>query len=274
MMTIRLVLGDLKDSARWGWWKLAVVVVTFALLCGALVSQSSVPSDRTWGDYIAYMLAGAYVPLPDSQTPYQFPAPWMLALLAIAFMTLGYPYENMIGVGKHVMLLSGSRSTWWLSKCMWVAVHATSFFISAFGVSFVFVVLTGGSLSLVVTTGLANAMYLSSYTYTAGASVAGFCVCAFLALLAICLIQLLLSIMIRPMLSYVFTVVDLFAWAFYARDWLLGGFIMSIRVDGLAHDGLSPVVGSVLSGIVVVCVALVGMIVVSRIDIVEKEGVG
>lgn len=108
MMTIRLVLGDLKDSARWGWWKLAVVVVTFALLCGALVSQSSVPSDRTWGDYIAYMLAGAYVPLPDSQTPYQFPAPWMLALLAIAFMTLGYPYENMIGVGKHVMLLSGS----------------------------------------------------------------------------------------------------------------------------------------------------------------------
>ena len=110
--------------------------------------------------------------------------------------------------------------------------------------------------------------------YTAGASVAGFCVCAFLALLAICLIQLLLSIMIRPMLSYVFTVVYLFASAFYDRDWLLGGFIMSIRVDGLAHDGLSPVVGSVLSGIVVVCVALVGMIVVSRIDIVEKEGVG
>lgn len=273
MTMIRLVLSDIKDGMRQGWWKLAVIVVTFALLCGVLVAHSDAPADRTWGDYLASMLAGAYVPLPDSQSPYQFPAPWMLAILAIAFMTLGYPYENLIGMGKHVMLLSGNRSVWWLSKCMWVAAHVALFFVSAFCVSLVFIVLTGGSLSLSVTGGLSEAMGLSSNAYTVGASVAGFCACAFLALLAICLAQLLLSVVIRPLLSFVCTVSYLFVSAFYNNDWLFGGFLMSLRVDGLSHTGLNLVVGSVLSLIVIICVALMGMIVVSRIDIVEKEGI-
>ena len=112
----------------------------FVLLIGLLFLKADASgadySKATFADFVLLIAGGSKTDIydPSSNMPFVLPAEWMLSMLLMLFTSLRFPYRNLMGIGKTLMV-EGERWSWWLSKCVWtvscdsdlLGPHATCF---------------------------------------------------------------------------------------------------------------------------------------------------
>ena len=74
----------------------------------------------TTGDIVLCLFGGIPVYDPSSGREFEFPMVWISVFVAAAYVTLDYPLYDLKGVGATSIVISGSRWSWWLSKCCWI----------------------------------------------------------------------------------------------------------------------------------------------------------
>lgn len=231
-------------------------------------------------DYLFYLFFGMeeYVPTPGNK--FRFPALWVAVILYVSYITLYYPYKDLNGYGKNILLNTQSKKTWYLSKCMWVTVSTIIYFLVGFVVLSLFAIISGAEITADVSSKVVikfipfitteqNLFYNDAIYYKVT-------ILHFVLPVIICvmnnLLQLFLSLFIKPFFSFIFTVSYTIASAYYLKCFMLGNYAMIARSNIFIDNGVNFTDGLIISLGVILVVIISGTVLFSKQDILNKEG--
>ncbi len=251
----------------------AVTFFDFYAKARRYLEQGMIQSTVDYGDYWFYLYGGMceYIPSPDN--PFQFPAVWILVFLVLPFVLLNYPFRDMYGVGQQILVRSGQRSLWWLSKCCWnfcgtVLYHLI---IQAAGLvlSLVFKVEISNRIHMDFINLVFNIRYQEVW-HPSSLPLAALLL-PMLVSAAINMLQMTLSLFIRPMFGFFAVAVLLLASAYLLSPLLIGNYAMAFRYDWMLKAGVSMGAGMRIAAILLFLAVLSGLVRFRLYDILENE---
>lgn len=230
-------------------------------------------------DYLFYLFFGMeeYVPSPGNK--FRFPALWVAVILYVSYITLYYPYKDLNGYGKNILLNTQNKKTWYLSKCMWVTVSTITYFLIGLVVLSLFAIISGAEITADVSSKVVikfipfitteqNLFYNDAIYYKVT-------ILHFVLPVVICvmnnLLQLFLSLFIKPFFSFIFTVSYTIASAYYLKSFMLGNYAMIARSNIFIDNGVNFTDGLLISLGVILIVIISGTVLFSKQDILNKE---
>ncbi|MDD5799478.1 MAG: hypothetical protein PUD09_02355 [Coriobacteriales bacterium] len=265
---------DLREGFRSLRKWFLVAEALFVCEGGLYLLASVINSKRppcTFGNEMVVTLAGMQAYLPGMSDPFRFPVSWVILLMLVSYMTLGFPYRDLEGFGQKVLTKSGSRWRWWLSKCVWVTLCVLVYWALLYATLMVFSMATGNGISLKVSDAVPKLVQADLTIRPNTDEFVAFLLVAPCVMTSLCLLQLCLSLFIRPTLSYVATLSILFLSAFYYQCPLLpGNYLMMFRSLGLVRDGYPALQGLVLAIVLGTASVVVGGVAFRRKDILGR----
>lgn len=192
----------------------------------------------SFADYIFYYISGISVYDIQSNRDFMFPAVWLFSLLTCCFSSLYYPFKDLQASGKHMLILSGSRSAWWSAKCIWLVASVLVYYVVAYLASFIAALLFGARLDLVVSGYAPHLIGAGAREMLSGPwNIGLYMLIVPLTVLALCSLQMLLSLILKPIISFIICAALLLAAAYYNSPFLVGGFAMVARSELFLKDG-------------------------------------
>lgn len=273
----RYLLFDVREGLRATAVSLAALALVAAAVVGAFwLKAASYGTDWmsfTLGDNLVGVLAGMkLLDLSALNSRFVLPVSWVLVVLLIAAVPLGYPYRNIMGFGRSVLVAGGSRLSWWLSKCVWVVLCVCFAYAVVVVVAAAMTMCAGGELTFD-----ADAFALGVLDIDVRElrelprSVLPFLAVVPVAASSLCVLQLALSLAIRPVMSFAATIALVVASIFFPLPVLAGNYLMAARAACLFSNGSDVGLGVALCLAVAACAIVVGGIAFCRMDIIDKE---
>ena len=133
-----------------------------------------------------------------------------------AVTSLYYPFAELNGIGKQLMVLSGSRGNWWLSKCVWTIINTITNYLIVFAASTIAGLCFGAKPSMQANWYVSRELYMKVDDLTSSTTwniwsvflMTGF------TMIVLALVQLILSLILKPVQSYFVLAGYLFAGAY------------------------------------------------------------
>ena len=269
-----LKCGLLKEYKKY------IVAIGLFLIIGFdfFIKMSDI--ETTVPDYLFYLFFGMeeYVPSPGNK--FRFPALWVAVILYVSYITLYFPYKDLNGYGKNILLNTQSKKTWYLSKCMWVTVSTIIYFLIGFVVLSLFAIISGAETTADVSSNAVikliqfitteqNLFYNDAMYYKV--TILHFILPVVISVMNN-LLQLFLSLFIKPFFSFIFTVSYTIASAYYLKSFMLGNYAMIARSNIFIDNGVNFTDGLIISLGVILVVIISGTVLFSKQDILNKEG--
>jgi hypothetical protein len=276
MTFIKLLCFDIKNSLLQEYKKLLLVPVIFTAFCLNLYLRHVKPGmagAATLGDFLLYIFGGMKEYAPSRTEPFEFPALWISMFLFLLFITLRYPYDDLMGYGQNVLVRTRSRLRWWLSKCVWNVFSVLLFFVLGWAAVFLFCRITGMPLSLEIS----KYMYETVFRLDAETALYPQLITAallwmpLLTMLSLSLTQMTLSLFVKPIYSFAVLASVLLSSAYYLKPFMLANYAMAIRNDAVTAGGVRILTGAALLPILGATCVLLGCLIFRRYDIINKE---
>ncbi|WP_251158474.1 hypothetical protein [Caniella muris] len=188
------------------------------------------------------------------------------------FLVLWYPYRDLMGAGQRLLVQGGSRWAWWVSKVAWVTLSVAVFWLLTAAAALAVCIATGGDVSFEIgqAPGIAANLEPSVLSPVPGDG-AAFVAGTLLALVALALLQLTVSLAVSPLCGYGVSVSLFVCAVFIDAPWLVPVYLMGARCEPAVVDGLDPAAGMAVSLAVCVASVLVGGRIFSTMNILPKE---
>lgn len=270
----KLVSHDLRCGLLRPAYLLAVIVplisgLSYWSLCGYAEKGGS------WLEFFFYLFKGQKYVQIDPVNPTQIPLPmtWLLAAGFCLFLNLHYFLYDLTLNGQQLMIRSGSRVRWFLSKCIWNLASCTLYFC-ILGVSGGIVTcLVGGPLSLrtdpYMIAGFLNLFSQPELSVFQGIAVG--LLLPFLTVAALSLLEMTLSMIIKPVLALILSIGLLVLSVLYNSGWILGTGAMTVRNQWVSQVGVSAAAVTVVTvGTILIC-TFIGAVFFRRMDILPSE---
>ena len=281
-MFFKILKYDLKNTII---KKYKNYILTFFVFCWFLLdaymrilnSDISI-KDVTITEMVMFIFNGMKEYIPGGEESFAFPMMWMVIFVLLLFFTLYYPYNDIMGYGKNVLIASTSRTVWWLSKCVtticicivYFFTAALSIFIFAFsfGLKFKLTVKPEVFSRLLTLGGIPEGFNLSPEPLYMVLTVF---VLPFIFAVAMCLFQMLLTLIIRPFASIIVVTAIFMVSAYYVSPFMIGNYAMTQRSICFVSNGVDPVVGVIIIASIIVFSIVVSTVLFNRYEILEKE---
>lgn len=230
----------------------------------------------TTGDYFLALTGGCgkVESVPGGGTTFTMPVLWITFVLWILFASLYYPFLDLQGMGKQLLCLSGTRGVWWASKCLWTVCNTVANYLLAFAASVLAGICFGAVPSMTAHVYLYQELEMNAGTLTSPSTwdIWPLFFLTALALVVLSLLQLALSVAVKPLFSYLLLTAYLLAGTYLQSPALLGNFAMPARSSLLATTGLDPLLGGLLCLWVIVGSVLLGWALFEKKDILGGDG--
>ncbi|SHH70975.1 hypothetical protein SAMN02745196_01142 [Clostridium collagenovorans DSM 3089] len=236
----------------------------------------------SFADYYMYIFGGVkegvvfgmkdYIPSPT--TNFIMPIMWSIVFITLFYGTLNYPFNDMSGIGKQILIRTKGRISWWISKCIWNLICCLFFFSIILGVIWIFCLITGAEISGKINVQLLNSVYNTKIEEIDGNNIlmpVYMFVLPIIVTSAISIMQMTISLFIKPIFSFLVTVVLLVFSAYVLSPCLIGNFLILIRFDYIVANGLNFYMGIFVSIFVIVCSIIIGVLKFRHYDIINKE---
>ncbi len=257
------------------WGKYIIWLGFFALasldFAGELVSIEA--TQYTYGDYLLRIFGGMreYVPAPGE--PFEIPYLWLINHVGILYFTLHYMHDDLEGTGWQMILRSGNRTGWWLSKCVWNAAVVVVLYLIAWGTVFLLAGLNHAVWSFGISPFMAEIMapgpcQLISASWQVTLEIT---ILPLLATLAVSQVQMLLCLMLRPAVSYVVSIVLFLSSAYKLSPFLPGNYAMALRSDKIISNGVSQMTGIEIHLFLILASVVLGNLLFQKYNILNKE---
>lgn len=281
-MFFKILKYDLKNTII---KKYKNYILTFFVFCWFLLdaymrilnSDISI-KDVTITEMLMFIFNGMKEYIPGGEESFAFPMMWMVIFVLLLFFTLYYPYNDIMGYGKNVLIASTSRTVWWLSKCVtticicivyfFTAALSIFIFVFSFGLKFELTVKPEVFSRLLILGGIPEGFNLSPEPLYMVLTVF---VLPFIFAVAMCLFQMLLTLIIRPFASIIVVTAILMVSAYYVSPFMIGNYAMTQRSICFVSNGVDPVVGVVIMASIIVFSIVVSTVLFNRYEILEKE---
>ena len=279
-MFFKLLRYDCKVGIIYHYKKLIAVLVLFVCVYLDCFMQfrsyatldTPFTVENTLGNTLLYIFAGIQEYDPQIDTQFVFPAVWMLLYLVLAYFTLYYPYNDLEESGQNILLRSGGRRLWWTSKCFWNICTVVLFFLIGWVVIITACLIQGIPLSMELSRNINMLLEMriaSPFLYPTELSLE-ILVLPPLVMIAVNLMQMTLSLFVRPIYSYIITGVLLLASTYYQSPFLIGNYAMPIRSSRMVENGVNSIYGVLFSVGIATISYLVGLLYFKRYDILRK----
>lgn len=271
------IKADLHGSWRTMCCYIGAAIVLFGLLtfsCWLQAAADGIEGPKSFGDVIAYFFSGSK-PFAFTRERFEFPIGWFVMMMLVAHMTLWYPFRDIRGFGTLVLSRCYTRWSWWVGKCVWVVLCVLVVFAAACLVAYIAVIFGGGDRSLTLSPSFLAMMDISfTSPEEAEQSFSSFLIGVPFAVMVCCLVQLFVSLLFGPTISYVLTASMLTLSVLIGNPLLWGDHLMFLRA--VSSDGATA--GSIVEAValplwlMIACVG--GGIVFSRTDLMGGDSNG
>ncbi len=251
-----------------------VIFISFQLLLHPFHPAAHNIPEGNLGSLLLYAFGGMEEYIPSPGEPFRFPAFWMLLYLLLSYITLYYPFNDLEEFGQHLLIRSGGRKLWWLSKCIWNLSSVVCFFLLAWLIFAVGCLVTGTSLSLELSTKVTGMLQINPEKYAqfpASLTLQIFLL-PLLVMAALNLFQMTLSLFIKPFYSFIATAAVLITSAYYLSPFLIGNYAMPLRSDQLVGNGVGLAAGIFFAAILALLSVVAGGVAFQRRDILKGDG--
>ena len=208
-----------------------------------------------------------------TDSDFSMPTMWFMFILWIQFVSLYYPFSELNGIGKQLMVLSGSRGVWWLSKCAWTAINAALSYVMIFVSSTLAGLVCGAKLSFNANYYLYRELNMNIDDLTSNTTWNAFSVVMMIGftVIVLALLQLLLSLLIKPLFSYFLLAGYFFAGAYIQHPSLFANYAMAARSSVLVTTGLDASLGVLIGVWIAALSVLIGYYVFQKRDILGND---
>ncbi len=266
-----ILLGTLRK------WYLYIIVVAAAYFASRELFnaiQSGLDGgylfdNGTFLDACLFSTKGMEVFRFDPQKLFQIPIYWFAFQIGIHYIVAYYPEKDYKEYGSILFLAGKSRSKWWFSKCIWCLITVLLYYVVLIGTIAVVTGLNYGTMSLDFTEELMSFFFGSNMRYVSANDmlyIAG--IVPFLMTAALCMLQMLLSFWLSPVVSFASMCGLYVLSAYYTAWWLPGSYTMWLRSSYVSVDGISPDNGVVISLFIMTFSILVGWVYFDRKDVI------
>lgn len=279
MKTIRYCLFDILEGLR---EMRALFLAAFAafllfdVLAYAKCALSGLSTSLlSFGSFLATGWGGAVIFNPERHLSPILPAEWMLTVALMLYIPLRYPTRDLSISGARFAMLAGSRSVWWFSKALWVAICVMLYWAEFIAVSYIAALVVSGDVSTIVSGDIAPMFGFDSMALLdardAGVELGGFVPSAIAVSCALAMSQLSISLILKPILSYMVHLSLLFASVVFFTPCLPGNHLMAARGVCAIPNGLMPSEGYVFALLVLAVFLAAGSLVARRMDFLSRE---
>ncbi|MDL2238020.1 hypothetical protein LJC56_09365 [Christensenellaceae bacterium OttesenSCG-928-K19] len=259
---MRLFHYDMIIGFRQNWLKLLAGLFLLIFICG--VTMVYLGENHGGVMYLADILKGAQEYIAAGSSEFTLPVVWLILHLYILFIVCTFPMNDLKGFGKNILLFCADRKKWWYSKCLWIVTTVTGFILVLWIVMLALSGLSGnGFLGKVA--GADELLGLNINTH----NIAYMFLLPLVVLIALGLVQSLLSLVTNPVLGYMASIVLLCASVYWKTPWLIGNYSMLLRLSPFTHGGIPVWSGLILCSIVGVVCWLGGAVVIKKHDIIN-----
>lgn len=224
-------------------------------------------------DGLFFCVRGGLPYQPSRDNPYILPVVWMLIQVMISFLAGYYPMEDIHTYGQQVFMRSRKRSAWWNSKCIWLAATVTAAYLVVYAGFFLLAAMGGLRMKGGLSVSLNLFLQGTDLSGLAGGKMwQAIFLMPWLVSLSVGMLQLFLSFLIGPMLSFFAMMAYLFLPTYFDHPLLLGGYSMALKNRAIHYPaGYDPKTGMILAAGVLVLAWLGGLLYIQRFDVLEKS---
>lgn len=280
MKFIKYLLFDLKQGILYNKLLLitpvAIAVITFldfSMKANRFLNDGMIKEAVSYGDYWFYLYGGMKKYIPTPGDPFLFPVVWIVIFLILPFILLNYPFQDLYGIGQQIIVRSGRRTIWWLSKCGWNILGTLIYHF--------LIQVTGGVLFYIFHKDLSNKIHMDFVKLAFNAEQQEIWMrysLPFMVIIlpvivsaAINLLQMTFSLFIKPVFGFFTVAAVLLSSAYLLSPALIGNYAMAYRCSWMLKEGVSAASGLILSIILLFLAAFLGLIKFYIYDILESE---
>ena len=161
---------------------------------------------------------------------------------------------------------------WWISKCIWNILSVVVFFLMAWVVFALGCLVSGGSLSMTLSPDIFAACNLVLSYEAPAALIPQTLLLPMLVMMGLNLLQMTLSLFLKPFYSFMVTTAILFLSTYYLSPFCIGNYAMPLRSHLLLANGVGLNTGLLISGILIVVSIIAGGLIFRKRDILKGEG--
>lgn len=281
MKCCKLLQYDLRRGVIQNW------IFLFVPACIAVICISFWQTQLFWHTYAhqdasagwALYVANIFMGLGDVSFDdgFRIPVQWMLVLFLPLLITLSYPFRDMKTVGVQLLLRSKDRVSWWLAKCGWNLCCTITYFTLVWGMVMVFCALWKIPLTLDMSGDpLLNLLSSGGVMPDVPAIserqvIFTVLLLPFLTVAALNMLELLLSLIIRPVYGFLVCVALVAASAYARFPILFPNYANIARSRAFFINGLDGRLGVIVCLAVLVFSIAVGAAVFHRRDILPDH---
>jgi len=257
-------------------WKYLLVPVCFVLSMYFTMLMC-----EGWGhqgnliDYLTRVYVGIE---PIQQLPrgdsLEIPFDWLAATCGILFVNLEYLLFDLTASGHQVILRSGSRTEWYLSKCLWNFVSCLIYFLGMLLTALVFTWLDGGRVFDFTIGEMIAAFYggrIQAGTISLGGLFYISIVLPFLNTAALSMLQMCLCLYMRPVLAFLAAFGAQILAVFLPYSWMFSNGAMSTRSTLAIIGTVDPVILTISLIAVVGGSIVAGLVKIKKTDILGRK---
>ena len=276
MRTLNLVLMDIRNGISVVWYRGMIAGAMFILVNISLYRLSGTIVEHiaplSLGDYYVNTFTGIKWSEFRPDRLVVLPFMWLTVILSILYFTLHYTYKDLEGIGKHLIVLSGSRLKWWYTKCLWVFFTVLLFFFSWLVVTVIWFLVTQGNLDFTISSNISIFFGLRPEMMTQPPwAITDFIIVTFLMILALCMLQMLVTLYLSPILSFISSISILILSIHINNPFMIGNYLMATRSKVFVFSGFDSVTGIVISIGIIITVIFLGGHYFKNMDILVKE---
>lgn len=267
-------IGTLRHMGRF----LVVPVVVFLMSSGLatyiaqLYGEGVINGHGTAVDYYMYIMQGMYIYKFTPESEFMIPISWFMLHIGMAYITAYYPYKDYNEYGTAVFLASGSRRKWWVAKMLWCMVSVALYYLiialSCVAVAYAH----GADIRAGWSVDIMQGMFGDSVKYVSGKDVWLITVILpFAVSMMLMELQMLLSFLLTPVVSFAATCGIYIISAYYTCWWLAGNYTMWIRSSYIDYEGIRPDSGMLLAVFGIVSVLITGLLYFREKDVLQTR---
>lgn len=251
------------------------VPLIFAIPCLLLSSTlRSVEYTGTWVDYALYCFKGIEpIDLSYTIVQIQLPVIWLLVICGCLIINLDYFLNDLSQTGLQVLYRCDSRQHWFLSKCIWNIFSCALYFVLAGLTMFVFLLFTDSNLQFMNTPEITMSIFGLAEPVELNISqcILLVIVLPYLTMSALCILQMVLCLFVKPVLSFLICVSILVISVYLDSSLILGNGAMAIRSNLLVPNGLDWHIGAFLAVCIIIFCVIFGIWKFTRVDILIHD---
>jgi len=247
----------------------AVQVKNVHRLIESLLEYEQMHTHGTIADYYLYAVSGMQVFHFDPREYFTIPIFWFVFQIGISYFIAYYAKDDFVQGGRNLFIASKSRSLWWFSKALWVALSVAVYYAAMILFTGISAVFYGAEVSFRFTQDFVcqtlsyNAAYLTDRDMFLIALVI-----PLLMTIAVCLFQLLLSLILSPVISFAIVSAGYVLSAYYTAWFFVGNYTMWLRSSYVTEEGLSPYGGLVLAAGIIMLTVTAGKMYIDDVDVI------